>query len=109
MPVMLPLLRGNIIYDEARHRETKILLHLTYPEAQLEFQNFIERRQKSMQKRVAHHLNLPSPSVCRVAPSTDLMSGSFDLCFLGTVADHQQILIRFPLPYRAGEKVCPGM
>lgn len=108
MPVMLPLLRGNITYNEARHRETNILLQLTYPKAQLEFYRFIDRRQKLIQERVAHHLGLPSPSVCRVAPWTEWMSGSFNLCVPVTIADLKRVLIRFPLPYRVGDKVHPG-
>ncbi|KIW87198.1 uncharacterized protein Z519_12100 [Cladophialophora bantiana CBS 173.52] len=108
MPVTLPLLRENITYDEARHRETNILLHLTYPRAQLDFYNFINRRQKLIQERVAHHLGLPSPSLCRVAHWSDWMSGSYNLCVPVTIADLKRVLIRFPLPYRVGDKVHPG-
>lgn len=67
MLVTLSLPREDITYDEARNRETNILLHLTYPRAQLDFYSFIDRRQKLIQERVARYLGLPSPSLCRVA------------------------------------------
>ncbi len=108
MPVTLPLLCGKITYDEARQRETNTLLHLTYPNAQLEFYGFIDRRRELIQERVAHHLGLRSPSVCRVTHSTNWMHGSFNLCIPVTIADSKLVLIRFPLPYRVGDKVRPG-
>lgn len=107
MPTTLPLLRENVTYEEARQRETNTLHQLTYPKAQLEFYNFLYRRQILIQKRVAHHLNVPS-STCQVAAPKDWMQGSFNLCIPVTLADSKRVLIRFPLPYRVGDKVCPG-
>jgi len=107
MPTTLPLLREDVTYEEARQRETNTLHHLTYPKAQLEFWNFLYRRQTLIQKRVAHHLNVPS-STCQVAAPKDWMQGSFNLCIPVTLADSNRVLIRFPLPYRVGDKVCPG-
>lgn len=108
MPTTLPLLREEITYEEARQRETNTLHQLTYPKAQLEFYNFVYRRQTLIQKRVAHHLGLPSPSVCHVAAPKDWMQGSFNLCVPVTVGPSKRVLIRFPLPYRIGDKICPG-
>lgn len=108
MPTTLPLLREDITYEEARQRETNTLHHLTYPRAQLEFYNFIYGRQTLIKKRVAHHLNLPSPSACHVAAPKEWMQGSFNLCVPVTLDDSTRVLVRFPLSYRTGDGVCPG-
>lgn len=68
-----------------------------------------------MKRVVAQHLGLKSTKVCHVADIDDWYCGSFNVCIPVTISDwkdRQQlgndVLIRFPLPYRVGEEFRPG-
>lgn len=110
LPTTRPLLHENIGYEDARERETNILLRLTYPEAQRKFYDILSQRESLIQQRVAHHLNLSSHRICHVAAPQDWMQGSYNLCIPVTIgiSKQQRVLMRFPLPHRVGDEVCPG-
>ncbi|EXJ82247.1 hypothetical protein A1O3_06060, partial [Capronia epimyces CBS 606.96] len=93
------LLQGEFTYQEASQRGTNTLLHLPYPQAQCQFYNHIYKRQLLVERRVAHHLGLPSSSPCHLSHVEDQIYGSFNLCVLLTIANSKRVhSISAPLP-----------
>lgn len=109
MPATRILLGEEVTYEDAKTREINILHQLTYPDRFQRFYDFIFRHQSLIQERVAHHLDLHSPSRCRVASQEEWVNGAFNLCVPVIVDDSKRVLTRFPFPYRIGEdSFCSG-
>lgn len=102
------LLHGEITYEEAIESRSNILHQLQYPEERRKFYYLVDKHRHLIQERVAHHLGIRSPSACRIEEPTTWRHGSFNMCVPVTVENGRRLLIRFPLPYRIGDKAHPG-
>ncbi|KAJ5081338.1 hypothetical protein NUU61_009602 [Penicillium alfredii] len=67
-----------------------------------------------MKAVVAHHLGFRSPDGCHIAKIEDWFRGSFNVCipisidpWKGQQQPGHRVFLRFPLPYRVGEKFRP--
>jgi hypothetical protein len=111
----LPLLRGEITYSVAKSEEVNILQKLRYPEQRTQFFAHISSKRSWLETIVAHHLNLGASSSCHVADIKDWIHGSFNVCVPVTIENWtgkqqpgRRVLVRFPLPYRVDDAICPG-
>lgn len=102
------LLHKEITYEEANSAETNILQQLGYPEERSKLYYLIYEHRDLIQRRVALHLGLRSASACRIEDPKTWRHGTFNFCVPVTVDNERRVLIRFPLPYRIGDKACPG-
>jgi hypothetical protein len=109
------LLKEEITYSLAKEREVNILHQLGYFDQQCRFFAYLHDRREWMKALVAHHLGLRSTAMCQVAEMEDWLRGSFNVCIPITLEgwnSHQQagrrVLLRFPLPYRVGDRFRPG-
>jgi hypothetical protein len=107
MPAERRLLRETITYSEAKERDVNILQQLPYWSQQNEFFRSICSRRDLVELRVAHHLRVPL-NKCHADDIDHWMHGSFNLCVPVTVDGLGRVIIRFPLPYRVGDKFCSG-
>ncbi|RFU30500.1 hypothetical protein B7463_g5814, partial [Scytalidium lignicola] len=108
MPVKRRLARGEITYSEAKEEEVNVLHQLTFWNQRVKFYTYVNNRRDLIKALVVHHLGLRSPSACHVAEIREWMQGSFNLCIPVTVEKSKRVLVRFPLPYRTGDKIHPG-
>lgn len=107
MPIQRRLLHEKITYSEVRVREINILHELTYWPQKVKFYNFMYKRRGLIEAQwVAHHLGLKSSTLCRAADVKEWMHGSFNLCIPVYIEDSKRVLMRFPLPYRVGDRFC---
>lgn len=105
------LLNGDITYSAAKGCESNILHELGYWDQKTRYFNHLYKNRELVQEIVVHHLNLPSADACTIADPQEWRHGSFNLCIPIDVRGHaaaQRVMIRFPLPYRVGEKTNPG-
>lgn len=107
MPTKRLLLQEAITYSEAKASYDNVVHELSYEDEQAKFYNRIYRHRAVIAALVAHHLGL-SPSACQVEEPKEWMGGSFNLCVPVRVNALQRVVIRFPLPYRIGDKFRPG-
>ncbi|KAE8414838.1 hypothetical protein BDV36DRAFT_298674 [Aspergillus pseudocaelatus] len=115
MPKTLPLLNEDITYSAAQEREANILHQLGYPHERTRFFAHLNSKHAWIKAIVTHHLGLSSIDVCRVADMKDWFCGSFNVSvpviIQGCKGKQQPghcVLLRFPLPYRVGEKFRRG-
>lgn len=115
MPKALPLLRGEITYSTAKREEVNILHRLAYPAQRERFFAHILEKCTWIEAIVAHHLNLGSPSLCRMDEAENWYRGSFNFCIPVTINNWKpseqpgsRVLLRFALPYRVDDVVRPG-
>lgn len=86
-----------------------MLLKLTYVGERNKFFSLIDQHRQDVEKIVAYHLSLGSPKRCHVAGAEHWIHGSFNVCIPVRVDGQQRrVMVRLPLPYRVGERVCPG-
>ncbi|EAS36823.3 uncharacterized protein CIMG_02177 [Coccidioides immitis RS] len=107
MLVKRRLLREEITYSVAKDKDVNILHQLDYWPQRNRFFRYINAHRDLVEELVSHHLGIPS-SKCRAADMVDWMNGSFNLCVPVSVEGFNRVIIRFPLPYRVGERPCPG-
>lgn len=107
MPIRHRLLHETITYSQAREKEINVLHQLQYFPRQNEFFRYICERRELIEKLVAHHLGV-HPNKCKAADADHWMHGSFNLCVPVSIENSRRVIIRFPLPYRVGDSVCPG-
>lgn len=88
-----PLLHKEITYEEARESETNILHQLGYRKERKKLYYLVYEHRDLIQKRVAHHLGLPSPAPCRVEDPKTWRHGSFNLCVPIIVENEGRALI----------------
>jgi hypothetical protein len=115
MPKTLPLLNEDITYSLAKEREVNVLHQLGYYHEQTRFFTHLNNKHAWMKAIVVHHLGLSSISVCHVADMKDWFCGSFNVSvpviihgWKGRRQPGHCVLLRFPLPYRVGEKFRRG-
>ncbi|KAF9894009.1 hypothetical protein FE257_008980 [Aspergillus nanangensis] len=104
------LLNGDITYSAAKGCESNILHELGYYDQKTRFFNHLYKYRDQVEEIVVHHLNLSSKNACSIADPQDWRHGSFNLCIPVDVRGHdaKRVMVRFPLPYRVGEKPHPG-
>jgi hypothetical protein len=114
-PTLKPrrLLHGSITYPAAKECETNILHELDYWDQETEYFSYLYRNRDSIRSIVAQHLGLNSADKCRIADPEQWMRGSFNICIRVDIdgrgqIPEKQVIMRFPLPYRVGEALCPG-
>ncbi|KAE8149392.1 hypothetical protein BDV25DRAFT_156391, partial [Aspergillus avenaceus] len=115
MPKKLPLLNEEITYSIAKEREVNVLHQLNYHHQKTHFFTHLNSKHAWMKAIVVHHLGLSSTNACHVSGMEDWLCGSFNVSVPVTIQrwkGRQQpggcVLLRFPLPYRVGEKARPG-
>lgn len=111
MAASLPLLRGSITLSHALRNDDNILLELSYPEKRLQFYLSLYQRRNAIEALVAHYLRLPQEA-CKAAEVKEWIHGSFNVCIPVDIMTRRhparKVIIRFPMPYKLGESVCPG-
>ncbi|OAA63531.1 Aminoglycoside phosphotransferase [Niveomyces insectorum RCEF 264] len=114
MAVTLPLIRGRISLEEALEEDSHIIQELSYPEKRLDFFSHLFMNRPHIEEVVAHHLNI-ARSDFRLSHYDEWIHGSFNACLpvyitagRRTARLPHRLIIRFPLPYKVGEEVCPG-
>jgi len=117
MSKTLPLIReGRTTLSAALNNERNILQELTYPKQKREFLLPLWDNRRDLESLVALHLGLPKSS-CSLGDDMDNVGeqwihGSFNYCIPITIttsgAETKTVFLRFPLPYKVGETVCPG-
>lgn len=105
------LLRREVTYSSAKEHDSNILHELGYRDQKIKYFTHLVRNHKLIRKIVAHHLGLTSR--CHLVEVEDWIDGSFNVCIRADIdgqkqAPRKQLMIRFPLPYRIGEKFHPG-
>ncbi|KAL4885637.1 hypothetical protein BJY04DRAFT_214427 [Aspergillus karnatakaensis] len=110
MPTTRQLLRKTITYSAAKTEEFNILHQVTYHSEQTRFFAQLYDNREWMKAAVTHHLGLKSSAECHVAEIENWLHGSFNVCVPVTIDSWpgKRVLMRFPLPYRLGEKFRPG-
>lgn len=107
------LLHGEIEYNDAKESDRNILHELSYWEQERQYINYLYQRRELIKEIVVHHLGLNSTDTCHLADQEHWMHGSFNICIRVDInrrnhSPSEQVIIRFPLPYRVGESSCPG-
>ncbi|PGH35783.1 hypothetical protein GX50_01366 [[Emmonsia] crescens] len=109
MPIERRLLRGVTTYSAIVDSESNYLLKLTYFDERNKFFTLINQSRAEIQTIVAYHLGLRSSKQCHVAEIEQWIHGTFNVCVPVRIEGCQRrVIIRFPLPYRVGEKVFSG-
>ncbi|EEP77983.1 predicted protein [Uncinocarpus reesii 1704] len=116
MPKTRSLLRQEITYSFAKKEEVNVLHRLQYVDLRERYFTLINARHGWMKAIVAHHLNLGSSEICRIADTAEWYCGSFNVCVPITIENWnwrrkqpgKRVILRFPLPYRVGESFRPG-
>ncbi|KKK15238.1 hypothetical protein AOCH_000385 [Aspergillus ochraceoroseus] len=110
MPTTRQLLRRKITYSDAKGEEFNVLHQLKYHSEQTRFFAQLHDRREWMKAAVTHHLGLKSSAECHVADVENWLHGSFNVCVPVTIDSWhgKRVLMRFPLPYRLGERFRPG-
>jgi hypothetical protein len=105
--------RGAITYSAAKEDETNILQKLTYVYLAAQFRRHLNDHRSQIEALVSGHLGLSRGQTCRIDGSEEWMNGSFNVC-IPVYVDRwkkfpgKRLLIRFPLPYKAGEPYRAG-
>lgn len=114
MEVVLPLLRGHISLEEALKDDNDVIQELSYPEMRSEFWLHLYRCRPHIEEIISQHLNVPC-SDFRLGDVREWLHGSFNACLPFYINANPRTsrlpkkgIIRFPLPYKIGEKPCPG-
>lgn len=109
------LLSGPVTLSAARANSRNVLQALGYPRQRDDFYQRIEGHRALLADVVAHHLGA-SPSDILISTQEYWRHGSFNLCIpvrvncedLAVPIASPFVMLRFPLPYRVGEKPNPG-
>ncbi|KAK2808898.1 hypothetical protein FQN50_004374 [Emmonsiellopsis sp. PD_5] len=107
MPVERNLLHGTATYSAIVNSESNYLLKLTYFEERNKFFALLDKSRSEIEAVVAYHLGL-SPKECHVVEVKQWIHGTFNVCVPVRINHIRRVIIRFPLPYRVGEKVFSG-
>lgn len=103
-----PLLGGSITLEEALDQEEDMLLDLSYPDSRIDFFVSIYSHRDDIAQLVSDNLGLGRCHQCRLGEVREWIHGSFNVCIPVYVELTKRVMIRFPLPYKLGESVCPG-
>jgi len=112
-PTMLRTLQDEISLEEALAEEQNTLHRLSYWQKRSDLLVYLHNHSTEIEAVVSHHLNLSGTETCRLAPSSEWIHGSFNICLPIHVKQwrshvEKRVIIRFPLPYKIGEETYPG-
>ena len=90
-----------------------MLVQLSYRQKRSDLLDFLCDHIAEIEAIVSHHLNLRRSGTCFVAPRSEWIHGSYNIClpvYVYTRKTHpeKRVIIRFPLPYKIGEETFPG-
>ena len=110
---MLRTLQDNISLEAALAEEQNMLHRLTYWKKRSGLLVYLYDHRAEIEAVVSHHLNLNGNKTCFLAPLSEWIHGSFNICLPINVKSRRshsgkRVLIRFPLPYKIGEETFPG-
>ena len=108
-PTMLRTLRGEVTLEEAMAEEHNMLHRLTYWQKRCDLLDYLSDHRAQIEAVVSHHLNLGQNGACFLAPISEWIHGSFNICLPVNVKDRKchsgkRVLIRFPLPYKSAKR-----
>ena len=98
-------LEGPITLSEARQEEDDMLERLTLQDHAIEFTNYFARNHQLVSDLVARQMNVSSPSDVSLA---EWIWGSFNASVPVYIRGERRCFIRFPLPFKIGERHFPG-
>ncbi|KAI1973220.1 hypothetical protein LOZ53_005026 [Ophidiomyces ophidiicola] len=109
----LPLLNGKTTFVDALEEEENMLVRLSYPKQRFDFFVLIVHHEKDFQDVIANHLGLTGDETCRLGEVSEWRHGSFNVCvpvYAENWKTHpgKRLILRIPLPYKAGELTYPG-
>ncbi|KAI2139489.1 hypothetical protein LOZ29_002403 [Ophidiomyces ophidiicola] len=109
----LPLLNGKTTFVDALEEEENMLVRLSYPKQRFDFFVLIVHHEKDFQDVIANHLGLTGDETCRLGEVSEWRHGSFNVCvpvYVENWKTHpgKRLILRIPLPYKAGELTYPG-
>ncbi|RDW71783.1 hypothetical protein BP5796_07817 [Coleophoma crateriformis] len=109
----LPLLQGMTTLTEALDGEDNMLVHLGYPSQRDEFFLWILQHHRDFEAVVAFHLSFAAEEICRLGDIEEWKQGSFNVGIPVYIENwktlrRRRVLLRIPLPYKAGELLHPG-
>lgn len=89
------------------------MLHqLTYWQKRFDLLGYLYDLIPEIEAVVSHHLNLNGIEHCTLAPTSEWIHGSFNICLPVNIEipghTGKRVIIRFPLPYKIGEETFPG-
>ncbi|KAJ5698967.1 hypothetical protein N7462_000972 [Penicillium macrosclerotiorum] len=107
------LLHGEITSSFAKQQDANIPQELIYQDEKIRYFAHLYRNRHLIEVIVARNLGLASGTSCHLAEVEDWIDGSFNVCIRVDVDERdqtleQQVMVRFPLPYRVDEETCPG-
>lgn len=104
-PRRLPLLRGDISYEEALERDDNVLLQLSHRNKVIEFFEYLYKNRNDIKNIVSHHLRLEKVGAIRLGDFSEWQRGSFNVCIPVYVGSDPspRVIVRFPQPYKVGE------
>ena len=90
-----------------------MLLRLKYWQKRSDLLDYLCDHRTEIEAVVSHHLNLSTTGTCFIAPRSERIDGSFNICLPGQVKpekihSEKRVIMRFPLPYKIGEETFPG-
>jgi hypothetical protein len=105
----LKLIGKKVRLSEAITEEDNILHMLQYPEKRIELIVLLLENENEILDIVARCLKV-DVNACKLSEVPDWTHGSFNLCIPVHVNwnGHNRVLFCVPLPYKIGEKFCPG-
>ena len=110
---MLRTLQDKISLEEVLEEEQNMLHRLTYWQRRSDLLVYLYDHRAEIEAVVSHHLNLRRNGTCCLAPISEWIHGSFNICLPVYVKNRRshsgkRVIIRFPLPYKIGEETFPG-
>ena len=108
MPSELSLLRGHITLDQALDEDDNVLAQIGYPRQRQAFWRYLSEQSTEIEAIVSFHLGVNG---CRAGDEGTWLSGSFNVCvpvYISPPSEVRTVFVRVPLPYKVGERNCPG-
>ena len=112
-PATLRTLPEDITLEEAMAEEHNMLHRLTYWQKRCDLLDYLSDHRADIEAVVSHHLNLNKNGACFLAPISEWIHGSFNICLPINIQSRssgpgKRVLVRFPLPFKIGEETFPG-
>lgn len=107
------LIRAGMTYSVAKDQDANVLHELGYQHEKIQYFTHLYRNRGLIESMVAKQLGITAIDACHLVDLEDWIDGSFNVCIRVDIDTRarfpkKQVMIRFPLPYRVGEKPCPG-
>ncbi|KAI1943867.1 hypothetical protein LOZ66_000454 [Ophidiomyces ophidiicola] len=104
---------GKTTLVDALEEEENMLVRLGYPKQRFDSFVLIVHHEKDFQDVIANHLGLTGDETCRLGEVSEWRHGSFNVCvpvYVENWKTHpgKRLILRIPLPYKAGELTYPG-